>query len=281
MGILKSSTEWLSSLFTNKDNTFCPSFFRHAIDHAWKRERPVLKRNYKMLIYCILFQWVHNLSTNIARFLHIPRQVPLYDIGFVLLPSLGENNEYEYLCDVIFAICIGLTVLVWLSPFVVKRTGQSSVVMLSRFMAVLVSAQSLRILTFVMTDLPGPSPRCNPEHQWYNQPKTVVDILWSSCVGFFRIGCGELVFSSRMMLVVLCLLVIAKYGRRRMLTFTFIILAVLYGLMVIAARREYSLSVFIAWYVVPLVWVVYGRNFPDDSEVLPPTRQRNTIMTEP
>jgi len=219
---------------------------------------------------CIIFQWVHNLATNLARFLHVP-QTPLYDLGFALIPKI--DTEYEFLCDVVFSICIAITISVWVSPFCSSRPSITSTGMLSRFMAVLVLAQSLRILTFVMTDLPGPSPRCKPDHELFNQPQSLSDILWRSWSGMFSHGCGELVFSSRVLLVVLCLLTVSRYGRRRRLTIYFGVLATIYSMLMISARREYSLSIFIAWYVVPLLWIAYGRNFPDELLEVLPTRQ--------
>mmetsp|Transcript_9158 Transcript_9158/g.22488 ORF Transcript_9158/g.22488 Transcript_9158/m.22488 type:complete len:273 (-) Transcript_9158:203-1021(-) len=260
---------WFGSLFFAKDNQ--ASIFRTPVEH-WKRERPILARNYQFLIMCLVFQWVHNLATNLARFLYVP-QTPLYDIGFVLIPMLEQR--FEFLCDVVFGICIIITIILWLSPFFKSDySQQSSVGMLSRFMAVLVLSQSLRILTFVMTDLPGPSPRCKPDDPFNNQPKSLGDILWRSCVGMFSHGCGELVFSSRMLIVVLCLLVVVRYGRGKWLKINFGILAALYACLMIAARREYTLSIFIACYTVPLVWIAHGRNFPDEGfgEILP-TRQ--------
>mmetsp|Transcript_24328 Transcript_24328/g.36501 ORF Transcript_24328/g.36501 Transcript_24328/m.36501 type:complete len:267 (+) Transcript_24328:128-928(+) len=258
----KKIGEWLS----RKDN-FCGKFsFLRVASEQWKKERPILVRNYKLLLMCILFQWVHNLATNLARFLHIPQR-PLYDLGFALIPSIDSN--FEFICDVVFCLCILMTIIVWLSPFFTTKHSISSVGMLSRFLSVLVLVQSLRIVTFVMTDLPGPSPRCRPDHPWYNQPRTMTDILWRSCVGFLSHGCGELVFSSRMLIVVLCMMTIARYGRRKSLTVYAVALSAVYGLLMISARREYSLSIFMAWYTVPLVWVVYGSNFPDELTEMP------------
>mmetsp|Transcript_23367 Transcript_23367/g.41340 ORF Transcript_23367/g.41340 Transcript_23367/m.41340 type:complete len:267 (+) Transcript_23367:358-1158(+) len=255
------------SCFRLKDNK--SSLLRAASDQ-WKRERPVLHRNYKLLIMCTVFQLVHNLATNLARSLHVP-QNPLYDLGFVVVPRL--DPKFEFLCDVVFSFCILITIIVWMSPFLGIKNSSSVVGIGSRFFAVLVLTQSLRILTFLMTDLPGPSPRCKPDHPWYNQPKTIVDILWRSCVGIFTNGCGELVFSSRMLIIVLCLLTVARYGKRRWLTLNLWLLSIVYGILMIAARREYSLSIFIAWYTVPLVWVAYERHFPDEEIEILPTRQ--------
>mmetsp|Transcript_12419 Transcript_12419/g.14703 ORF Transcript_12419/g.14703 Transcript_12419/m.14703 type:complete len:274 (-) Transcript_12419:182-1003(-) len=264
---MRRTISWLSSLFFLKDNQ--ASCFRTVLDQ-WKRERAAISQNYHFLLMCIIFQWVHNLATNLARFLHVP-QTPLYDLGFVLVPKI--DTDYEFLCDVVFSICILIAIAVWLSPFFNSRPSMTSTGILSRFMAVLVLAQSLRILTFVMTDLPGPSPRCKPEHKLFNQPQTLRGILWRSWSGMFSHGCGELVFSSRVLLVVLCLLTVSRYGRRRRLTISFAVLAVTYSFLMISARREYSLSIFIAWYVVPLLWIAYGRSFPENLLEVLPTRQ--------
>jgi len=256
---MKHLWKWTSSLLFQKDNS-C-SIFRTAFEQ-WERERPILAKNYKFIITCIMFQCIHNLAANLARFVHIT-QTPLYDLGFAIVPPL--NPKYDFACDLVFSICTVITVVVWLSPFFDRKSIIFSTGILARFLGVLVLAQSLRILTFVMTDLPGPSPRCNIEPKRYDERLTTNDISLSSLLGMFSRGCGELVFSSRMMLVVLFLLTIKKYGGKKIFLGIFVVLALLYSFLLIAARREYTLSIFMAWYVVPLLWIAYGKKFPDDG----------------
>src|SRR5689334_10967708 len=86
-------------------------------------------------------------------------------------------------------------------------------------------------------------------------------------------GCGDLVFSSSMVIVLLFALTLQHYGNNRfckvtlwMLTFVYgntihpigfrdIILHCRVGLLSIASRRHYSLDIFIASYTVPLLWI--------------------------
>lgn len=121
-----------------------------------------------------------------------------------------------------------------------------------------------------MTDLPGPSSRCKADaddpygdaSQW-----SMAKILWKSTFNFFSKDCGELIFSSKMVVVVLCALTVHKYGRWWWIKWTVLVLGLSFSVLMIAARREYSLSIFIAWYATPLIWFVYGRNFPDDDRL--------------
>eukprot|EP00954_Amorphochlora_amoebiformis_P013362 1048557-Amorphochlora_amoeboformis.AAC.1 len=120
--VLRKAWGWLSAQVSQKDNYCCScgGVLRTATEQ-WKKERPVLNRNSKLLVMCILFQFVHGLATNLARFLHIPQR-PLYDLGFALIPKL--EPPYEYLCDVVFCVCIVITMLVWISPFFVPKVSE-------------------------------------------------------------------------------------------------------------------------------------------------------------
>jgi len=131
---------------------------------------------------------------------------------------------------------------------------------LSRFFGVLVFAQTLRIICFLVTSLPGPNYHCRPFSPYYDPPTTLREILFRSDAFF---SCGDLVFSSHTTFIIMCALTYWKYGRVWRFKQVFIGLVIGFGLLVISARKHYSLDVVIAFYVVPLIWIVYDSYYPD------------------
>jgi hypothetical protein len=132
--------------------------------------------------------------------------------------------------------------------------------MLSRFLSVLVICQSLRITSFLVTSLPGPNYHCRPGSEHYDPPHTVGDIFLRQDALY---GCGDLVFSSHTIFITLCCLTYFKYGRNLFLKKALVVLLVVFALLVVAARKHYSLDVVVALYTVPLVWTMYDRYYPD------------------
>jgi phosphatidylethanolamine phospholipase C len=235
----------------------------HAIQH-WQKERILMRQHYKLLLLCVFFQYVHSVATNVAYLLHVQRE-PLYDLGFAALPAL--SRQMQVVSEVMFFICVTCTILFALSPFVVRSRPHPHfyfTVMLARFGACLVLCQSLRIVCFLVTSLPGPNYHCRPGSPEYNPPQSLGDI-------FFRqdafTGCGDLVFSSHTIFVTLCALMYYRYSPDHRGKNLIWVVVFFFGLLVIAARKHYSLDIFIAMYTVPLVWLAYEHFFPD---VLPP-----------
>lgn len=235
---------------------------RDHLEHAkahWKKEKILLKFNYKVLLLGVFFQYVHSVGTNVAYYLHQQRE-PLYDLGFATFPAL--SRQMQVLSEVMFFVLVGGTILFALSPFFNRTMKRKlyTTLMLSRFIGVCVLAQSLRVITFLATSLPGPNYHCRPGSTEYNPPRTAYDI-------FLRqdafTGCGDLVFSSHTIFVLLCALTYTKYsdnvwGKRFM---WFMVL--IFGFMVVAARKHYSIDIVVAWYTVPLIWIAYDVFFPD------------------
>jgi len=76
-------------------------------------------------------------------------------------------------------------------------------------------------------------------------------------------GCGDLVFSSHTIFFLLCALTFSKYCRKSTLNRFIYVMVVVFGALVVAARKHYSLDIFVAWYTVPLLWLAYERYYPD------------------
>jgi len=212
-----------------------------------------------------IFQYVHSVATNVAYYMHVPRE-PLADLGFSLIPALSRRDQV--VSEILFFILVGCTIIFAVSPFFVPHDARVplakrrfTTVMIARFLGVCVLAQTLRIITFLVTTLPGPNYHCRPDAPDYNPPRDLYDI-------FTRhdpfTHCGDLVFSSHTIFVTLCALTWHQYGR--MLNWrkiTMWVVVVIFGGLVVAARKHYSLDVVVALYTVPLLWIAYDRFIPD------------------
>jgi len=167
----------------------------------FQKERILFRMNYKLLLLTLIWQYVHSVATNVAYYLHVQRP-PLTDLGFDLLPALSKN--FQIVSEIMFFICVFLTVGFLISPFFYPRRNLYFVLMFTRFAGTLVLAQTLRIVCFLVTTLPGPNYHCRPNSPDYAPPKTLMDIFGRQDAFF---GCGDLVFSSHTIFVVLCALV--------------------------------------------------------------------------
>jgi len=240
----------------------------YAREHLAK-EKILMASYWRMILIGAIFQYVHSVATNVAYYMHVPRE-PLADLGFSLIPAL--SRETQIVSEYLFFALVGLTVGFAVSPFfspgdrllpLTKR--RFTTVMLARFLGVCVLAQTLRIMTFLVTTLPGPNYHCRPDAPDYNPPRGLYDI-------FTRHNpfthCGDLVFSSHTIFVTLCALTWHKYAKIGTLEkIVMWCLVIFFGSLVVAARKHYSLDVVVALYTVPLLWIAYDRFIPDK---LPP-----------
>jgi len=242
---------------------------QYAREHA-RYEWVCLKEYWHIMLIGGIFQYVHSVATNVAYYMHVPRE-PLNDIGFAMLPAF--TPQQQVISEIIFFLMFGSTIL-----FVVvypwfdlsrRHLGAAkrlySTMMLARFLAVCALAQALRIVTFLVTSLPGPNYHCRPDSKNYNPPRGMWDIFTTQDP---FTHCGDLIFSSHTIFVILCVATWTKYANlswvHRWLMYLF---PPFFGLFVVAARKHYSVDIVVAMYVVPLVWTVYDTKFPDK---LPP-----------
>lgn len=246
--------------------------------HQIAREKVLLKLHWKVLLASAIFQYIHKVCTNIAYYLHTPRE-PLWDLGFVVVPPLSQATQI--VSEYMFFFLFTSTILFALSPFVKKLNNNSSssnsraggrfgVLMIGRFMTVLMMAQMLRCVCFLLTSLPGPNYHCRPGSPDYNPPTTIKDMLLRTDAFF---GCGDLVFSSHTIFVTLCGLTWQKYCNIPAVKKLVWFLVGVFGLLVVSARKHYSLDVFVALYTVPLLWIAYDHYYPDyvPSELASPS----------
>jgi len=197
--------------------------------------------------------------------MHIPRE-PLQDMGFMLFPALSK--EQQIWSEVVFFTLFGLTIgFAMIYPFwnpdhhLPVQRRRFATLMTLRFLGVCAAAQALRIISFLVTTLPGPNYHCRPNSKEYNPPKGIWDILLTQDP---FTHCGDLVFSSHTIFIMLCALTWHKYSRlpahMRVAKWLFVLI---FGSLVVAARKHYSLDVVVAMYTVPLLWIAIESKFPD------------------
>ncbi|KAL3130946.1 hypothetical protein ABBQ38_000269 [Trebouxia sp. C0009 RCD-2024] len=238
------------------------------ITEIWRRirlefivELPLLRDRWKLILFGACFQYVHGISTQLAHRMHQPANQPLHDIGFSLLPELGQKNEW--VSELIFGSLFASFMLWSFSPFVTAQKRFYTAVLFSRLLLVLVICQTLRILSFTSTQLPSPNYHCRlpeltaikdmPLHWWGH---FIVDLGRQTTH-----GCGDLIFSSHTTFALVGMLTYTEYGAIWIIkAFAWCAVFVL-SVLIVASRKHYTVDVLIAWYVVPLVFYAMLRRW--------------------
>ncbi|KAJ4730749.1 Phosphatidylinositol:ceramide inositolphosphotransferase [Rhynchospora pubera] len=116
-------------------------------------------------------------------------------------------------------------------------------------------SQSLRIITFYSTQLPGPNYHCREGSPLARlpPPDNVLEVLLINFPRGTLFGCGDLIFSSHMIFTLVFVLTYQKYGSKNFIKVLGFVAAVIQSLLIIASRKHYSVDVVVAWYTVNLV----------------------------
>lgn len=127
----------------------------------------------------------------------------------------------------------------------------------------------LRCITFLSTSLPGPAMHCKLNSMDYKPPEDMYSILFR--VNAFK-GCGDLMFSSHTSLA-LCLVlsafkylpyfVKAKFYYYLIMYAMYFPLILMQVLLIISARKHYTVDIVVALYVTPLLYFVSFYIKPD------------------
>ena len=198
-------------------------------------ELHMLRRDIGIIAFGIVWQWVHSVFTNLAYYYHAQltaaQRVPLQDIAFGFLPKLqgGLWMASEYLVySMVAIIVLAILSILFISYSAPHGRPLYCIPILRRMLLTLVFCQTLRIISFMCTTLPGASRQClydiqpnttltelisgpaplngNPER--WEPPETISDIFW-------RVdptnGCGDLMFSSHTIFTMLFVCVVWKY----------------------------------------------------------------------
>ncbi|KAF3334089.1 phosphatidylinositol:ceramide inositolphosphotransferase-like isoform X2 [Carex littledalei] len=256
-------------------------------------EVQLLMEKWRLLLAGLLFQYIHALAARGVHYLHRPGPV-LQDLGFMALPELGQNRGY--LSESLFTF-IFLSFVLWtFHPFVYHNKRFYTVLLWRRILAFLVvssifkliiflcvsfvfkktlkiclflqTCQILRIVTFYSTQLPGPNYHCREGSKLARllPPNTVFEVLLINFPRGVLYGCGDLIFSSHMIFTLVFVNTYQKYGSKRIIKFLAWVLVIIQSLLIIAARKHYSVDIVVAWYTVNLVFFFIDNKLPEMPE---------------
>eukprot|EP00270_Netrium_digitus_P007043 TRINITY_DN2036_c0_g1_i5.p1 TRINITY_DN2036_c0_g1~~TRINITY_DN2036_c0_g1_i5.p1 ORF type:complete len:308 (+),score=31.84 TRINITY_DN2036_c0_g1_i5:404-1327(+) len=218
-----------------------------------REELPIFYKKWPIIIGGVIFQYLHGVASKTAHFLHTPAPV-LHDMGFELLPEIGK--ERAYLSELAFAFIFVPFFLWTFHPFVFRMKRIFTVLIWTKVLTVLCICQFLRVISFTATQLPGPNYHCRlgSPIATLPPPKSLADIFLLNLTKSTVLGCGDLIFSSHMTFALVSLLEFSSYGSKTVVKFIGWTAAVVQSLLIISARKHYTVDVVIAWYVVPLVY---------------------------
>ncbi|KAI3474794.1 hypothetical protein Pfo_030053 [Paulownia fortunei] len=235
----------------------------------WKRfcaetttEINLLAENWKYILGGLIGQYIHGLAARGVHYLHRPGPT-LQDVGFFLLPELGQDKAY--ISETVFTF-IFLSFVLWtFHPFILKSKKIYTVLIWCRVLAFLVACQFLRIITFYSTQLPGPNYHCREGSKLARLPRpdSVLEVLIINFPRGVLYGCGDLIFSSHMIFSLVFVRTYHKYGTRSFVKQCAWLIVVIQSLLIVASRKHYTVDVVVAWYTVNLVVFFIDKKLPE------------------
>ncbi|EGZ30027.1 hypothetical protein PHYSODRAFT_469105 [Phytophthora sojae] len=258
-----------------------------------KIEIQLLKQEWKIILPCVIMQYVHAIFHNLAyyiqgNYLTVEQRFTLHDLGYELMSEL--TGFAASISDIlVFAAVFGpAIVLVLTIPLFRQEPGRPRylVIVLKRCLLQLSICLVFRCISFLVTALPSPADHCelkfnetclaaNPDdpvpcvipNPDFNPP-TIGEL-------FTRLdsltGCGDLMFSSHTIYTVSLILTIWKYWPNKYGITIMVCVQIIIAFLIVASRKHYTLDVFSALYIVPLFWLVLEAYHKDinskDSEV--------------
>jgi len=194
-------------------------------------------------------------------FYRVYEQKELVDLGFELFSPALDQDKYGWSSELITFGMIAWAIIFGGSVFVVNRpTPIYALHILHRALWVVTICFIGRIVSFTFTLLPSPSSFCYPTDPEYNPPTTAWEII--SRLDLFT-GCGDLVFSSHTTYTTVCALVYIHYGSWKSIKVFVGTSVVCVGLLIIGLRRHYTVDVWLAWFIVPMVWKLMDVHWKD------------------
>lgn len=255
---------------------------------AWI-ELAIFRKEFFFITFTFLWNFVHSIFTNIVYAfeakLTAAQRVPLNDLGFNILPELSGSwwiaSEYIFVGIILFPIFFALSnfFIKWRPP---HQKPLYVALVFKRMLFNVFCCQCLRIVSFMVTTLPGASRQCLYDIESMNN-NTVFDLThgpaneagnpegwappdnWHDIL--FRVdatnGCGDLMFSSHTIFTMTFVCTLCKYCNWRSIQVCMIFLQILIVPFILAAHKHYSVDVFTALYVTPLVFEIIWMRFPD------------------
>ncbi|XP_071910372.1 phosphatidylinositol:ceramide inositolphosphotransferase 1-like isoform X2 [Coffea arabica] len=217
-------------------------YIRREAAKLWKRlcaeistEINLLAENWMYILAGLIFQYIHGLAARGVHYLHRPGPT-LQDVGFYLLPELGQDKAY-----------ISETVFTFI------------------FISFVLACQILRIITFYSTQLPGPNYHCREGSKLARlpPPNNALEVLLINFPRGVLYGCGDLIFSSHMIFSLVFVRTYHKYGSRRFVKQLAWLTVVIQSMLIVASRKHYTVDVVVAWYTVNLMVFFLDKKLPE------------------
>ena len=239
----------------------------------WKKEGRIILSHIHIVIIAVIAQWFHAAAASYAYFRHVPSP-PLRDLGFDLIPEIQDPFR-----DISDNICLGIVFLgiaASLIPFFYNPTPLYWASLFLRIILNMTLATPLRCACFLSTGLPGPAPHCQPGSTEYDPPPSIYHV-------FFKGGgqqtlfsnCGDLMFSGHVTLSMIFVLCFNRYlpmgidqGISKVLVYGLVYgllwpLLMLQCVLIIGARKHYTVDVVVALFTTPFLWNASYSIFPE------------------
>ncbi|KAG2673287.1 hypothetical protein I3760_13G083200 [Carya illinoinensis] len=206
-----------------------PVYFSRKAPKLWRKicieasiEVSLLAENWKVVLAGLVFQYIHGLAAHGVHYLHRPGPT-LQDVGFLLIPWTFH-------------------------PFFFQSKRIYTVLLWCRILAYLGACQTLRIMTFYATQLPGPNYHCREGSKFARlpPPDSALEVIFINFPWGVIYGCGDLIFSSHMIFTLVFVLTYKKYGTIRYLKKFAWLLALIQSLLIIASRKHYTVDIVVA-----------------------------------
>jgi len=209
-------------------------------------------------------------SRNLAFYRHEIGKPLLKDIGFDLIPR-SEAPFVALLSE--FPVKFALFSVLFMCAFSLfdnTRTARKphAVSILFRMGMVALLGQTLRILSFLSTSLPGTSDFCLSEAARAIQPKTLTEVFFGRFAISLNSNCGDLMFSGHMLHLIVFALTFHRYADIcfsprvsqwwiSCMKLVLWVMVPIQALCIIAQRHHYTADVVVATYLTPLLWYFY------------------------
>lgn len=186
--------------------------FKQHIVSQLRLEYELLKdyRNWVYILIGFIIIYLHVAAHNLAYYMADP-SAPLHDLMHSVIPELSNDSMFFSMNSYMLLFMFSFIVFTCFSKLFVKYPAvlrKSVVGFINRFFMVINITQLMRISTFLVTQVPAPSPNCR--EPFFDPPKHFIDIF-NQAAGSGDKGCGDLIFSSHVMFGLLIVLIHIKY----------------------------------------------------------------------
>ncbi|KAG7949601.1 hypothetical protein I3843_13G071000 [Carya illinoinensis] len=155
-----------------------PVYFSRKAPKLWRKI--CIEASIEVSLLAENWKYIHGLAAHGVHYLHRPGPT-LQDVGFLLIPELGEDKAY--MSETIFVFIFCSFVLWTFHPFFFQSKRIYTVLLWCRILAYLGACQTLRIMTFYATQLPGPNYHCREGSKFARlpPPDSALEVIFINC----------------------------------------------------------------------------------------------------